>query len=289
MPRVNNRLLAYLLLLLNTALWGFSVPIIKNSLQFVSPSLFLFYRYLLATAIFLPVFLFYRSRTRRHINHLQTFFLALLGTPICLLPLFYGLSQTSAIEASIIESTSPLFTVILCYFFLKEKVTATERKGLFIALLGTALITVEPLLSNPSQVQLSLTGNFLILLSNLIWPLFLMLSKKFKPDPIYLSFYSFAVSIPFFFFLSSPHLQPLPSLPAWWGLLYMALGGSVIAFWVYQEGQKRIEASEAALFTYLKPLFAIPLSILWLKETFSPLAIIATLVIVVGVFIAEKR
>lgn len=69
----------------------------------------------------------------------------------------------------------------------------------------------------------------------------------------------------------------------------MGLGGSVIGFWAYQEGQKRIEASEAAIFTYLQPVFAIPLAIVWLKEAFSPVAIIATLIIAIGVYISEKR
>jgi len=69
----------------------------------------------------------------------------------------------------------------------------------------------------------------------------------------------------------------------------MAIGGSIIAFWAYQEGQKRIEASEAAIFSYLQPAFAIPLSLLWLKEPFSPLTMIATATIITGVYLSEKR
>lgn len=290
MPRSKNRLIAYLILLINTALWGFSVPIIKYSFQYISPSLFLFYRYVFATTIFLPIFLIYRSRTHHHIDHLKTFFIALLGTPLCLLPLFYGLNQTTAIEASILESTSPIFTILMCLIFLKETLKPKEWKGLALALLGTFIIAFEPLLAINSHIQLSLTGNLLIILANIIWTVFILLSKKIKVNPVYLSIYSFIISIPFFYFVNSTQnlsfaLNPL-ALP---GLLYMAIGGSIIAFWAYQEGQKRIEASEAAVFSYLKPAFAIPLSILWLKEAFSPVAIIATILIALGVFISEKR
>ena len=290
MPRSNNRTLAYAILLLNTALWGFSVPIIKYSFQFTSPSLFLFYRYFIAAALFLPVFLLYRSRKHHRVNHLKTVGIALLGTPLCLLPLFYGLNQTSAIEASILESSSPIFTIVMAILFLGEKLKPKEAKGLLIALFGTAIIAFEPLLTGYNHVQLSLQGNLLIILSNIIWTSFLLLSKKFKTDPVYLSFYSFIVSIPFFFLVhSSQGLSFALNIEALPGILYMAIGGSIIAFWAYQEGQKRIEASEAAIFTYLKPAFAIPLSILWLKETFSPVAIVATFLIIVGVFISEKR
>jgi len=290
MPRSNNRTLAYAILLLNTALWGFSAPIIKYSFQFTSPSLFLFYRYLIAAILFLPVFLLYRSQKYHHIDHPKTLVIALLGTPLCLLPLFYGLNQTSAIEASILESSSPIFTIIMAILFLGERLKPRETKGLLIALIGTAVIAFEPLITGYNHVQLSLQGNLLIILSNIIWTSFLLLSKKFKTDPVYLSFYSFVVSIPFFFLIhSSQHLSFALNTEALPGILYMAVGGSIIAFWAYQEGQRRIEASEAAIFTYLKPAFAIPLSILWLKEAFSPVAIVATLLIVIGVFISEKR
>jgi drug/metabolite transporter (DMT)-like permease len=290
MPRLKNRNFAYAILLLNTALWGFSAPIIKHSFQFVSPSIFLFYRYVFASALFLPIFLLYWSRTKHHIDHVRTFLLALLGTPLCLLPLFYGLNLTTAIEASILESSSPIFTILMCLLFLREKVLPKEWKGLALAIVGTFIIAFEPLISGHNHIQLSLQGNFLIILSNIIWTFFLLFSKKIKANPVYLSFYSFIVSIPFFFLIATSQnlslsLNPL-ALP---GILYMSLGGSIIAFWAYQEGQKRIEASEAAVFTYLKPAFAIPLSIFWLKEAFSPVAIVATLLIIVGVFISEKR
>jgi drug/metabolite transporter (DMT)-like permease len=178
----------------------------------------------------------------------------------------------------------------MCLIFLKETLKPKETKGLILALLGTFMIALEPLISGNNHLTLSIQGNLLIILANIIWTIFILLSKKLKTNPIYLSFYSFLVSVPFFYYVSISQGTSLVlnalALP---GILYMAIGGSIIGFWAYQEGQKRIEASEAAAFTYLKPAFAIPLSIIWLKETFSPIAIIATILIVFGVFISEKR
>jgi drug/metabolite transporter (DMT)-like permease len=286
----NNRTSAYIFLLLNTALWGSSAPIIKYSFDFTSPALFLFYRFLIASAIFLPIFLIHRSRNRHKINHFQTMLLALLSGPICLMLSFYGLSKTSAIEGSILGSTGPLLTVLLCIVFLKEKVKSKELKGLGLALLGTLIIVLEPLITGHNHVSLSVQGNLLIILGNSIWSVFILFSKKVKTDSIYLSFYSFVMSIPFFYFLTTSQQTSLALNPqALPSIIYMAIGGSVIGFWAYQEGQKRIEASEAVIFTYLNPVFAIPISILWLKEAFSPVAIAATILIIVGVFISEKR
>ncbi len=291
MPAFSNRFKAYSFLLLNSALWGFAVPIIKYSLDYTSPATFLFYRFVIATIIFFPIFLFYKAKIKHQkINIQHHLLLALLGTPLTLLPFFYGLMASTAIESSIIESTGPIFVILGGLAYLREKVSRKEWFGTLIALAGTLLLVLEPFFLGHSIQTLSIKGNLLIVFSNLIWATFLLLSKKDHVDPIYLSFFSFLISIPFFLFIVINQGQgfglPTSAIP---GILYMAIGGSIVAFWAYQEGQKRIEASEAAIFSYLKPLFAIPLSVLWLKEGLTATTILATLIIVIGVLLSESH
>jgi len=290
MPALSKtRFKAYSFLLLNAALWGFAPPIIKYSLGYTSPAIFLFIRYLLATLIFFPIFLLHRTRNHSKISYKRILLLALLGTPLTLLPLFYGLGVTTSIEASILEACSPIFIILGSLIYLKETVTKKEWSGVLIAVAGTLLLVAEPLFSGSPMSSLSIKGNLLIILSDIVWASFLILSKKTHSDPIVLSFFSFLISIPFFFvmllleqstFAVDPRAVP--------GILYMAVGGSIIAFWAYQEGQKMIEASEAAIFSYLKPIFTIPLAILWLREPLAPLTIIATMIIISGVYLSEK-
>lgn len=294
MPALSkSRLKAYAFLLLNTLLWGFAAPIVKHSLDFTSPAVFLFYRYVIATLFFFPFFLVHRARRLPH--HARMDFkwlltLALLGTPLTLLPLFYGLHATSSIEASILESSSPIFIILGSLIILRETLRPKQWFGLTLAIVGTLLLALEPILTGHSLTALSFKGNLLVIISDIIWAVFLIYSKKVHVDPINLTFVSFAISIPFFLvmvFLEKTGLAL--SLSAVPGIVYMAIGGSIIAFWAYQEGQRLIEASEAAIFTYLKPAFSIPLSVLWLKEPFTPLTMLATAIIVSGVYLSEKR
>ncbi|OIN91902.1 hypothetical protein AUJ42_01130 [Candidatus Collierbacteria bacterium CG1_02_44_10] len=292
MPAISrSRSTAYIFLLLNTALWGFAAPIIKYSLDFTSPTLFLLYRYVIASLIFFPIFLLHSAKPHQPVNIRKLILLALLGTPLTLLPLFYGLKATTSIEASLLVSSSPIFTILGGIIYLNEKLTKKEWRGILIAVFGTLILTLEPFFSGSGGINsLSLKGNLLIIISNIVWSAFLILSKKDRLDPIFLTFFSFVISIPFFLILagleSSGFTVNSQALP---GIFYMAIGGSIIAFWAYQEGQKRIEASEAAIFSYLQPAFAIPLSLLWLKEPFSPLTMIATATIITGVYLSEKR
>lgn len=284
-----NRLKAYGFLLLNAAFWGFAAPIIKYSLNYTTPNLFLLYRFLIATILFLPFYLIYRKKIKTKTKPFLLFSLALLGTPLTLLPLFYGLNLTTSIEGSILEASSPLFIILGGMLFLREKMSFKEWLGFGITLIGTSLLTFEPVLTGHSIISISLTGNFLIILSNIIWASFLLIAKKYKTDTMELTFYSFLISIPFFFLLALTEGSLFPSQLAMPGIVYMATFGSIVAFWAYTEGQKYIEASEAAIFTYLRPVFALPLALLWLKEPMSPIAIASLIIITFGVFRCQKR
>jgi len=292
----NKRSKAYALLLLNTVLWGLSPPIIKVALNFVTTNQFLLGRYLIASLIFLPLYFIFQNKDikkLRHQNWPLLIFLALLGTPLTLIPLYEGLKLTSSIEASILTATGPLLVILGGRIFLKEKISRNEEIGLIIAIFGTLLLAFEPILNNGAGVKFSLIGNLLILGSNLIWTAFLLLVKKLKTDASQISLVSYLVSIPVFAFLvfftpASVVARTNIGAPlALMGIVYMAIFGSVIAFWAYTKGQEYIEAGEAAIFTYLQPLITFPLAYFWLHETISGAALLACLLIATGVYFSE--
>lgn len=288
----SKRSFAYALLLLNTILWGLSPPIIKVALNFVTINQFLLGRYLIASLIFLPIY-FFCYRKLKIKNGKLLIFLGLLGTPLTLIPLYEGIKLTSSIEASILTASLPITIIIAGHIFLKEKVSRNEKIGLIIAIFGTLMLTFEPLLNNGSGVKFSLLGNLLILGSNLIWTAFLLIVKKLKVDSAQISLVSYLVAIPVFAILL--FLEPLslntkysisnPS--AIFGILYMAIFGSIIAFWAYAKGQEYIEAGEASIFTYLQPIITFPLAYFWLHESISSVGLIASLLIASGVYISE--
>ncbi|HEX9007720.1 MAG TPA: DMT family transporter, partial [Patescibacteria group bacterium] len=146
----SNRLKAYGFLLLNAAFWGFAAPIIKYSLNYTTPNLFLLYRFLIATILFLPFYLIYRKKIKTKTKPFLLFSLALLGTPLTLLPLFYGLNLTTSIEGSILEASSPLFIILGGLLFLREKMSLKEWLGFGITLIGTSLLTFEPVITGHS-------------------------------------------------------------------------------------------------------------------------------------------
>jgi len=293
----SKRAQAYALLLINTILWGFSAPIIKKALDYVTVNQFLFGRYLLASLIFLPIYFLTRKKSPSITtnNYKLLIPLALLGTPLTLIPLYEGIKLTTSLEAAILAATTPILVIIGGQLFLREKISANEKIGIFVALLGTLVLTLEPVFSNGFSLTFSVLGNLLIIASNLIWAAFLLIVKKVKADPGQISLVSYLVAIPVFLILlllESPisNLQSqISNSYALFGILYMAIFGSVIAFWAYAKGQALIEASEASVFTYLQPLFTFPLAYFWLGESISQLGLFACLLIATGVYFSEYR
>jgi drug/metabolite transporter (DMT)-like permease len=69
----------------------------------------------------------------------------------------------------------------------------------------------------------------------------------------------------------------------------MAIFSGAIAYYLYQKAQKTIETSEAAIFLYLQPIVTAPASVIWLNENITPVYIVGSAIIAVGVILAEWK
>lgn len=294
-----KRKLAYLALIINTIVWGLAAPIVKPSLSVTTPERFLFYRFLIAAAVSLPILIPLLLKLKLKIkDYLKIFGLELIGTTIILWIIYTSLKLTSAIESSLIYSTSPIFVTLAGILFLKERETRREWRGLGLALIGTLIVVLGPALADGVKFAGSTIGNSLMLLQNLIWAGYLVLAKRIyrRIPKLAVTGLSFWVGTITFAVISWPQGNPLRlfftemgNLSVFTAVIYMAVFGSIIGATTYLYGQNLIEVSEATLFTYLEALVAIPASMLLLAEKPSFLTIIGLAVISLGVFIGEKH
>jgi len=296
---MNNRLKAYLALTLVSLLWGVASPVIKYTLNYLSPYSFLFWRFLLVSIIFLPFFFYFLKKQPIKAKDLPWLIvLEFLGTPLNLILLFVGYEKTTSMDGVLISATAPIFIAIGGALFLKEKVTKIERIGLAIAVLGS-LITISQPIFEGNLLKGSLAGNFLVFLSVIVWVAYVLGYKKrsFKYHPV--------ISTAIGFFIGLVTIFPLVIIKenstifnfsflifnfnALLGVGYMVVFSSVIAYTLYEYGLSLIEASEATIFAYLQPIFAAPVAMLWLGERITLPFILGAIVIATGVFISNYR
>ncbi len=304
----SHRLKAYLLLLLNTITWGAALVIVKPALEHSSPFRYLLYRFVLAAILSIPIWWHYRNHPALK-KHASQFFgrvgsTELIGTTLALGLLYTGLNLTSAIEASLLTTTTPIFIVLAGIIWLRERQNKAEWLGLSVAFIGTVIVTLVPYIQNGSATaELSVMGNILILLQNIATATYFILAKRwYKSYPkLLIASLSFIVGIAAFLGLSlfelnwslSEFLQVVASdfthSSVWIATGYMAFFGSIIGLTAYIKGQDMIEASEASVFTYLQPLVYVPLSIALLGESFTFWQGGGLLLILLGVWWAEVR
>lgn len=294
-----------LFLLISVVAWGAALPIVKPALDSTSPFLFLFYRFVFAAIFSFPILIYYWPKVdRKHHAIFKIIVSESIGTVLGLSLLYAGLDRTSAVEASLIATTAPIFITIGAVIFLKEKMEKNETLGLLVAFLGTIILTLEPLLSGqPLHLSGSMGGNLLVFAQNIVTAIYFLVAKKhYKGIPkLFVTSISFYVGLISFFIIDwvianhslstfitmVRHDLSVPSV--YLAVLYMAIIGSIVGLTAYFKGQDGIEASEASIFTYLHPLVFIPLSVIWLKESISPTVIVAVCIIGVGVVLAEMR
>ena len=299
-----SRKLAYLALLGNTLIWGLAIPIVKRGFaDGLTPTQFLLARYLIATAVSLPIFFTLPKKSRRQVLKLKTLLtivaLEILGTVLALWLLYEGVARTTAIEATLIAITWPIFVIIGGVIFLKEREETHEILGLGLALIGTIILVIRPALIVKNGG--SIVGNLLIVGQNISIAAYYLLAKRLyrrlnKWAVTHLSFWVGLAGFTAIMLISgSSPINQITSLLdpfSFWPLfaaLYMGLAGSILGLTLYLIGQDKIEASEAAIFTYLQPIFAIPLAIILLQESLSLFELVGAGIIALGVFIVERR
>ena len=302
LPR--RRLISYFWLLINTLCWGAALIIVKPAFETTTAFRFLLYRYAGAALLGLPWLLHYWPKVETKIKHVPTIVhMELLGTSLTLGLLYVGLDKTSAIEASFISTTTPIFLVAFGIWLLRERQELREWLGLGIAFFGTLLLTFLPVLANGGITHTSLVGNLLIIGQNITTSLYFVLAKKYYRTlpPLFVTSISFFVGLVSFFVLSlfevswslpklsAVILSDLSQIPVLIAAGYMALFGSIIGLTAYLKGQAGVEASEASVFWYLQPLVYVPLGIVLLKDTVSIWQALSLGVILIGVLIASWK
>ncbi len=222
--------------------------------------------------------------------------------PVGLGLLFLAFDKTSSLSASIITSLKPIAFVLAGFLFLGDRVTKKERKGLLVTFVGFLIIVTSPLLSQEGngEAHLPFVGNLYVLANIFVDTVASVIAKNImrsRVSSLALSQIGFIIGYitltPVALYYSSPQqiLADMLKAPtsAHAGVLYMAVLAGSLAHALRYRAIRSLELSETAVFGYLLPVFAAPISILWLHETYTPLFAVGAITIFVGIVIAETK
>ena len=196
--------------------------------------------------------------------------------------------------ASLISSTSPLVVFILSIFFRLQKFSIRGLFGILLGFVGILLIFKDGLqdLLNPEYRS----GVIFIFVAIVGWGFGTIFTKKInqKPQNIFLNlFYQFSfagvVQIIFGFLFSDKIEFATWSLKSIFATVYLAIFGSILAFFAFHSALKKITPTQISILSYVNTIIAIFLGWLVLNEPISLTFLTATALIICGVFITNYK
>lgn len=293
LTKLSKPKIAVIVLILANVIWGATSPIFKWSLEDTTPFTFGFIRFFFATLILLP---FALHKLKVSFSALiKIAIISYLGLFLHITYLLFGLELSASINAPIIGSSAPIFLIIGSMLFLREKPKKRVVFGTFVSLLGVIVIIIQPLIE--TGLDSSILGNIFFLLSMICAVLYAILMKKFhlRYDLVTITFWLFAITaltyFPFFLWESQNTTDWMQQLTpqALGGILYGAVFTSIIAYMCYNFALRYMVANETGIFFYVDPIVAILVAIPLLEEKITTIFVIGSILVFLGIFIAEKR
>jgi drug/metabolite transporter (DMT)-like permease len=227
---------------------------------------------------------------------LQLAILGMLGIAANQTLFLYGLRHTTAINATILVTTVPVFTVLGSVLTGREPPSPLKFAGIALAGMGAVYLIGPDRISLAPDVAL---GNALIVLGMVCYAAYFLYSKSIlrRYGSITVSFYvmffaSFGV-LPFGWMAVRDISLPEIEATVWWWVAYIVVFPTILTYLINLWALKRVSSNLVAVYIYLQPLFAAAVAPLVLRgERLTTRAVVAGLAIFTGlaiVILAELR
>lgn len=194
--------------------------------------------------------------------------------------------------AAVLFSTFPLFVAVMAHLWLPgEQLRPVSFVGVLLGFGGVVIIFSEDLASLAGHQ--TRTAAFVFLLSPFVSALANVFVKRWGAGfhPISLTAVPMAMTAGFMGILAATVERgrgislDVASTAA---LLYLAIFGTAVTFFLYFWLLDRLPATRLSLITYGVPIVAVTVGTLWLDEPFTPRMFLGSLLVLAGVGLAVK-
>ena len=280
---------AHIALLLAAAMWGLMSPVGKAAMDAGITGLIMANMRMLGGAIcFWITALFVKNEQVPPRDLLLMFFAAMLSIVMNQGCFTFGLSLTSPVDASIITTTMPIFTLVLAAIFLKEPITPMKLGGLFLGSIGALLL----ILGNQSNSEKSTNvwGDLLCMTSQISFACYLTIFKhliqKYTVFTLMKWMFTYAAIafIPFSYHDIVNTDFCSFAIEVWLQAGYVVFFGTYMAYIFVVYGQKNLRPTVVSMYNYVQPVVGSSVAV-WLgMSEFSWIKAIAATFIFIGVY-----
>jgi drug/metabolite transporter (DMT)-like permease len=288
---------AYIMLICATLFWAGNFMVGKYAfLTEIPPLSLVFYRWSLVWIILLPFtykeIIEYKKTILNNLPLL--FFLGFTSVGLFNSFTYLSLIYTQVINASLFNTAIPAIIILLCFLFKVEKTNKFQILGLIISVCGILAIITK--LKLDILLSLDFNKGDLIMIGGVItWGVYstLLKKKKFTLPLLTLvhvicTFGLISVFPQFLYEYSNEQLIKF-DINLIYTLIFLAIFPSIGSYYCWAGAVSIIGANRAGIFLSLIPLFSTIMAIFYYNEQFQFFHLIGAILIVVGLFLANKE
>jgi len=290
-----QRALPYLLLLVAAASFGGNWVAARLVNFEVAPFALSFWRWAIATVLLFPFAIGQLRKDapliRRHFPKLMVF--GAIGAGGFTLLGYWGVSYTTAINATLLNSALPLFVVPLSWMLLGLTVSGRQLAGLVLSLAGVLSIVSAGSLHTLERLRLN-PGDFLLLAGAFLWAIYTV-TLRWRPPLRALSFLfttlaaAAAVSLPFYLWEMGMGRTMTMTPTAVATIAYLAVFPSIVAYICWNEAVTALGPNVAGFFNPVIPVFGVLFAVIFLGEPLRAYHLAGFALVLGGVVLTSRR
>ena len=284
------------------AIWGLMSPIGKDALNSpdIHPLVLSGLRIICAALLFwiggmcLPSSIAPKEKIDRK-DTVPLIIAALLITFANQLCVIFGMSMTSPVDATVMCSTTPFFTLILVWLLWGEKHHWMKILGVVLGFAGMMVFILGENTDPGKNMSNPLLGDLLCISSQVFGAIYMVkyvyLTRKYSPFT--LMKWLFTVSGVLMLFVSGPDIVATKwsEIPA--GTLmevgFVVVFGTFIAYVLLPMGQRVLMPTSIAMYNYLQPIVAAVFSVIIGVATITTSTVIGSILIFAGVAMVNRK
>ena len=287
-----EKIRGHVAMLFTSLIFGVNIPLSKNLMpDWMSPLGLTYSRFAFGAMAFWLLSLFLKSEKVSRKDMGILFIGSLLGVGLNQAAFISGLQMTSATNASIVITITPILAMIISFFILKEPITFKKTGGVIIGLIGVLAMILTSEVSGADR-EASLIGDLLCVVSSLSYAFFLVvtrgISKRYSSVTImkWMFLFSSIMFLPFGYKdVFTARIFTEGTFAAWSSYVYLLVGATFITYLLIPIAQKQIRPTTIGMYNYLQPLVASYIAIMWGYDVFSWSKPLSAILIFAGVYL----
>ncbi|MDX1435847.1 MAG: DMT family transporter [Anaerolineales bacterium] len=219
--------------------------------------------------------------------------LGLFNTAIPFILISWGQQFIDSAVAAILNSTVPLFTMIIAHFFLvDERINFSRLVGLGLGFFGVLLLFSRGL--SGEGLTANLLGQLAVLAAAVCYSGSNVFARRNlrTVTPTFQAFFTILTAEVVVWLL-----VPLVELPiempsstvTWIAILFLGLLGSCVAYLLYFYLIQSTGSVQASMVTYILPVVGVTLGVIFLDELFNLQLALGALLVIAGVWIVNSN